>query len=508
MNSADLKSLVDANPDVALKHDYQKRVDESLAYLESDAAQASLRRDAYWPKWNSPWWHMQVLHEMGLGKEIPGVAVDSMLTALNKLPAKFFPIDPEEVEPGWDLARDATCHCAAGSVYAILAGRGVDVDCELPWLRDWFPRYQMADGGLNCDPEAYRVEGECPSSMVGLIAPFEALLYHGGAWSDREIDFLDRGAQFLMDRQLSFGSETKHNAEEAQAAQEWKLLCFPRLYYYDVLRGLRALLIWSERRRKRAPLQRISVVLESLLATCPEGIATCRRLAYAGIGTRFPLQDGRWAQRDWASAYPLLDSISYLGQPSPFLTAHWTHCKQLLRRLVFEPVVLAPPDPKWPGMAGQEGDRLAALLGDNAVKVHHIGSTAIPGICAKPVLDLAPEVRSLEKLDAIQEILKSQGYEYWGEYGLKGRRFCPRVNPEGARVANIHCYVSGSPELHRHLAFRDFMRAFPERASEYEKEKLRARDLHPFDIFAYNEEKDAWIRRAECEALEWKVASP
>jgi GrpB-like predicted nucleotidyltransferase (UPF0157 family) len=165
--------------------------------------------------------------------------------------------------------------------------------------------------------------------------------------------------------------------------------------------------------------------------------------------------------------------------------------------------LLVPPSEDWPRLAEQEAERFASALGDNLVRVHHVGSTSIPGIWAKPIIDLAPEVHSVEKLDEMQEAIKAKGYEYWGEYGLPGRRFCPRIDSQHGRLANIHCYQSGAPGLLRHIAFRDYLRAHPHLAAQYEKEKLRARDLYPNDVFAYNDEKDAWIRKTEREALEW-----
>lgn len=68
---------------------------------------------------------------------------------------------------------------------------------------------------------------------------------------------------------------------------------------------------------------------------------------------------------------------------------------------------------------------------------------------------------------------------------------------------DIHCYATGSRELFRHLAFRDYLRAHPKLAKEYEKEKLRAQVLHPNDILAYNDEKNGWIRTTELAALQW-----
>ena len=161
------------------------------------------------------------------------------------------------------------------------------------------------------------------------------------------------------------------------------------------------------------------------------------------------------------------------------------------------------PPRDWAELAQREAESFGRLLGDALVRVHHIGSTSIPGIWAKPVIDLIPEVRDISRLDELRPEIEAAGYEFWGEYGLPGRRFCPRIDPFQGRVANVHCYQSGSSEIRRHLAFRDYLRAHPTLATEYEAEKFRARDLHPSNLFAYNDEKNAWIRRVELEALEW-----
>lgn len=159
-------------------------------------------------------------------------------------------------------------------------------------------------------------------------------------------------------------------------------------------------------------------------------------------------------------------------------------------------------------MAQEEARRFASVLGDNLIEIHHIGSTSIPGILAKPIIDLAPEVRDIKKLDQLEDMIKELGYEYWGEYGLPGRRFCPRLAANGIRVANVHCYQTGDSELYRHLAFRDYLRAHPDIAREYEEVKMQARDLYPDDVFAYNDEKDGWIRKTERDALIWAGRLP
>jgi GrpB-like predicted nucleotidyltransferase (UPF0157 family) len=172
------------------------------------------------------------------------------------------------------------------------------------------------------------------------------------------------------------------------------------------------------------------------------------------------------------------------------------------------PVDLVPHSPKWAPTAARETRRLQVALGDALLTVHHIGSTSIPGIVAKPIVDLIPEVTSLEVLDAAKDSIIALGYEWWGEYGMAGRRYCTMTDPaSGKRVVQLHCFATGSSHITRHVAFRDFMRRHPDKAHVYEVEKIRARDLHPQDSHAYSVAKSHWMSAIEVEALaEWKAA--
>ena len=172
-------------------------------------------------------------------------------------------------------------------------------------------------------------------------------------------------------------------------------------------------------------------------------------------------------------------------------------------------VELHPHSPLWAEMAAEETTRLKQALGRELVAVHHIGSTAIPGILAKPVVDLIPIVADIERLDARENVLRALGYRWFGEFGLPGRRYCYLKDPvTGERLFQLHCYQQGSPEVPRHLAFRDYLRAHPALAKEYEAEKIRAASVAPADVNAYNGEKDAWIKRVEKDALAWINARP
>ena len=166
------------------------------------------------------------------------------------------------------------------------------------------------------------------------------------------------------------------------------------------------------------------------------------------------------------------------------------------------PVRLVNYDPAWPALAAKEATRLRSAIGDTLVAVEHFGSTAVPGLAAKPVLDLMPVVGDLTALDRQQPQVEALGYQWHGEFGIEGRRFCTLTENDLRRI-HVHCFQEASPEIHRHLALRDYLRAHPDRAQAYAREKRRAAALHPVDSHAYNQEKWDWVEREEARALEW-----
>lgn len=312
---------------------YNSEIEKSVQYLTSTEALGHVDADAYWPKWNSPWWHMSLLHEMGKAQLIPKPMVQKFIATLNRIPLKIFPIHPEDMPEGVDPFRGSPCHCQLGNVYQVLFACGVDVDRELPWIRPWFLRYQMADGGLNCDGDAYLVKDECPSSMVGTISAFEAvLLCTPRAWTPEEEKFLNKGARFLMERKLMLGSSSKYNASERTSAVKWMQLCFPRFYLYDVLRGLNALSIWAEKANQVIPRETVNEVVNFLSQQFPNGNVKPERLSFDGVGTLLPTDSGEWIRRQPATHFPLLDKVSALGETSPFLSQQWKNAKSRVDR--------------------------------------------------------------------------------------------------------------------------------------------------------------------------------
>ena len=166
------------------------------------------------------------------------------------------------------------------------------------------------------------------------------------------------------------------------------------------------------------------------------------------------------------------------------------------------PVILSPYDSSWPPQAAALRKQLTTL-GPSLVKTHHIGSTSVPGLVAKPIIDLLAVVSHLKILDQNRSVVEALAYQWNGEYGIAGRRFCTLTNGEGKRLAHLHFFQAGSPQIDRHLAFRDYLRTHAPIALAYETEKRRARDLHPNDSNAYNLEKAAWVEGVLTMALDW-----
>ncbi len=159
-------------------------------------------------------------------------------------------------------------------------------------------------------------------------------------------------------------------------------------------------------------------------------------------------------------------------------------------------------DCEWPAQFALEATRLQQLLGDEIVIVHHIGSTSVPGLASKPIIDLLVEVRDIVRIDALTGRLQEAGYRAWGEYGLPGRRFFTRDRGP-YRTHNIHMYQVGDPDLERHLAFCAYLRAHSDTAAEYAALKRECYARFPANVECYNDCKNDWIKRLEPIAIEW-----
>jgi GrpB-like predicted nucleotidyltransferase (UPF0157 family) len=168
-------------------------------------------------------------------------------------------------------------------------------------------------------------------------------------------------------------------------------------------------------------------------------------------------------------------------------------------------VIVVPYDSQWPGAYEFASAEVAAALGESLLEIHHIGSTAIPSMHAKPVIDMLAVITELEAADKANGRMEALGYQAMGEFGIAGRRYFRRDDGAGVRTHQVHAFAQGSPHVRRHLAFRDFMRAHPAPAKEYATLKRRLAAAHPQDVEAYMDGKDAFIKEMEARALAWRA---
>jgi GrpB-like predicted nucleotidyltransferase (UPF0157 family) len=164
-------------------------------------------------------------------------------------------------------------------------------------------------------------------------------------------------------------------------------------------------------------------------------------------------------------------------------------------------VVVVPYDPQWPIAYLLEAACLKEVFDSQLVSIHHIGSTAIGGMAAKPVIDIMIEVVDIDEVDRLNDAMAGEGYIPRGEYGIPGRRFFIKPGEE-ERTHHVHVFQSGSSHLERHLNFRDYMRTHPREAEAYSRIKLELAAAHP-DIEQYMDGKDAFIKEADRRAEAW-----
>ncbi|NNL65824.1 MAG: GrpB family protein [Myxococcales bacterium] len=157
-------------------------------------------------------------------------------------------------------------------------------------------------------------------------------------------------------------------------------------------------------------------------------------------------------------------------------------------------VVVAPWDPAWPARFEHERDRLLPLFEPGRVRIEHVGSTAVPGLAAKPIVDVLLGVPTLAEIEARIPALEALGWQYVPEHEevFPDRRFLarPAARP---RSHHLHAVEIGTAFFRDHLAFRDHLRAHPADAAAYAALKRRLAERFRDDRPGYTEAKTAFI---------------
>ena len=162
------------------------------------------------------------------------------------------------------------------------------------------------------------------------------------------------------------------------------------------------------------------------------------------------------------------------------------------------PVVIVEYDARWPRMFAEESASIRSVLGDKLVALEHVGSTAVPGLAAKPIIDILAGVRSLADSFERIEPLKRIWYRYVPELeaDLPDRRYFHKGSADG-RTHHLHMVEVVSHFWERHLLFRDYLRRHPETAQEYAKLKKRLADEFRTDREGYTQAKTPFITAIE-----------
>jgi GrpB-like predicted nucleotidyltransferase (UPF0157 family) len=166
-------------------------------------------------------------------------------------------------------------------------------------------------------------------------------------------------------------------------------------------------------------------------------------------------------------------------------------------------IEVVPYDPRWPALFQEEAARLRAVLDPNLILgLEHFGSTAIPGLAAKPIIDILIAVHSLaEAHERFIEPLEQLGYVFWDENPKTDRMFFVKgMPPCGARRTHHVHVTEPAGEMWRRLAFRDYLRAHPEEARRYEALKRAAALRHRDDREAYTAAKEDYVKEIDARA--------
>ena len=156
-------------------------------------------------------------------------------------------------------------------------------------------------------------------------------------------------------------------------------------------------------------------------------------------------------------------------------------------------IVVVPPMPEWPRLFETEARNIQGKLGALALRIEHVGSTSVPGLSAKPVIDMALVLPATPPPLVVLAGMEELGYETRGENGIPGRCFF-RKRDGGVRTHHVHAFPPGHSELADLMAFRDWLRSHADDARAYESLKLGLAARFRHDRGAYVNGKEAFVR--------------
>ena len=162
-------------------------------------------------------------------------------------------------------------------------------------------------------------------------------------------------------------------------------------------------------------------------------------------------------------------------------------------------VVVLPYDDQWKQDFQKIRSELIDALGRLTIGIEHVGSTSVQGLSAKPIIDMDVVIKDYSQWDAVKSALEKIGYRHEGNLGIIGREAFKYDGKEHLRKHHLYVCPEDSPELKRHIAFRDFLRTHPDAVHEYSHIKEEGAKLYPYDIEGYIEHKSPFIEKIYAE---------
>ncbi len=157
-------------------------------------------------------------------------------------------------------------------------------------------------------------------------------------------------------------------------------------------------------------------------------------------------------------------------------------------------ITVLPYDRAWEKDFQDISSELQIALGSLALSIEHVGSTAVPGLSAKPIIDIDVVIPDYSVFDAVLSALSAIGYQHEGDLGIAGREAFKYTGKEHLRTHHLYVCPRDSAELRRHIAFREYLRAHPEAAAEYSRIKEEGAALYPYDMEKYLAHKSPFIQ--------------
>ena len=163
--------------------------------------------------------------------------------------------------------------------------------------------------------------------------------------------------------------------------------------------------------------------------------------------------------------------------------------------MVTKHVVVLPYDEQWKQDFLKIKSELTDALGQLAIRIEHIGSTSVQGLSAKPIIDIDVVIKDHSVLESVISALGIIGYQHEGNLGIEGREAFKYDGKEHLQKHHLYVCTEDSPELKRHIAFRDYLRSHPSAVREYSLIKEQGAKQYPTEIEHYIEHKTPFIEK-------------